>query len=71
MNRASDWYNDFVKVPTLWNAVPKTIIIKFIMFGLTAVPYIGDLARKVANLYLLVPLAILQQHLDLDQQRTL
>ena len=22
MNRASDWYDDFVKVPTLWNAVP-------------------------------------------------
>ena len=38
---------------------------------MTAVPYIGDLARKVANLYLLVPLAILQQHVDLRQQRKL
>ena len=25
MNRASDWCDDFVKVPTLWNAVPITI----------------------------------------------
>ena len=22
MKRANDWYDDFVKVPTLWNAVP-------------------------------------------------
>ena len=22
MTRASDWYDDIVKVPTLWNAVP-------------------------------------------------
>ena len=25
MNTASTWYADFVKVPTLWNAVPITI----------------------------------------------
>ena len=25
MKRANDWYDDFVKVPTLWNAVPITI----------------------------------------------
>ena len=52
MNRASDWYDDFVKVPTLWNAVPIINQYRSFMFGMKAVPYIGDLARKV---YTVVP----------------
>ena len=42
MNRASDWYDDFVKVPTLWNAVPKINQYKSFMFGMKAVPYVGE-----------------------------
>ena len=41
MNRASDWYDDFVKVPTLWNAVPNNKS-TYCLFGMKAVPYIGD-----------------------------
>ena len=34
MHRASDWYDDFVKVPTLWNAVPIINQYKSFMFGM-------------------------------------
>ena len=43
----SDIYDDITKVPTLWNAVPAINMYKSFMFGMKAVPYIGDLARKV------------------------
>ena len=49
MNRPSDWYDDFVKVPTLWNAVPIKKSWKSVMFEIKSVPYIRDLARKVDN----------------------
>ena len=46
MNRPSDWYDDVFKVPSLWNAVPLVSQYKAFMFGMKALPYIGDLARK-------------------------
>ena len=47
--RASDWYYDSFKVPSLWAVVPLVNQYKSFMLGMKAVPYIGDLARK-ANL---------------------
>lgn len=35
-----------VKVPSLWNAVPIVNQYKHFMFGMKAMPYIGDLARQ-------------------------
>ena len=46
LGRGSVWYDDIVKVPTLWNAVPITNQYKSFMFGLKALPDIGYLARK-------------------------
>ena len=46
MNRPSDWYADVFKVPSVWNAVPLVSQYKAFMFGMRALPYIGDLARK-------------------------
>ena len=46
MNRPSDWYDDVFKVPLLWNAVPLVSQYKAFMFGMRALPYIGDLAQK-------------------------
>ena len=46
MNRPSDWYDDVFKVPSLRNAVPLVSRCKAFMFGMTALPYIGDLARQ-------------------------
>ena len=46
MNRPSDWYDDVFKVPSLWNAVPLVSQYKAFMFGMKALPYVGDLARQ-------------------------
>ena len=46
LGRASDWYDDIFKVPSLWNAVPVVNQYKSFMFGMTAMPYIRDLARQ-------------------------
>ena len=46
MNRPSDCYDDFFKVPSLWNAVPLVSQYKAFMCGMRAIPYIGDLAGK-------------------------
>ena len=46
MNRPSDWYDDVFKVPSIWNAVPLVSQYKAFMFGMKALPYVGDLARQ-------------------------
>ena len=46
MNRPSDWYDDVFKVPSIWNAVPFVSQYKAFMFGMKALPYVGDLAIK-------------------------
>ena len=46
MKRPSDWYDDLFKVPSLWNAVPLVSQYKAFMFGMKALPYVGDLARQ-------------------------
>ena len=47
VGRASDWYDDITKVPTLWNAVPIVNQCKSFMFGMNALLYVGVVARKV------------------------
>ncbi|MFM7985891.1 MAG: hypothetical protein ACKPKO_41905 [Candidatus Fonsibacter sp.] len=49
LNRISDIYDDITKVPTIWKVVPAINMYKPLMFGMKAVPYIGDLARKVGD----------------------
>ena len=44
--RASYWYDDNFNVPSLWNVVPIVSQYKSVMFGMKAIPYIGDLARQ-------------------------
>ena len=49
IGRASDWYADIVKVPSIWNAFSIINQYKSSMFGMKASPYIGEVARKVDN----------------------
>ena len=60
MTRPSDWYDDVFKVPSLWNAVPLISQYKAFMFGMKALPYVGDLARQADKgvPYLSTPLKI-------------
>ena len=46
LGRASDWYDNIFKVPSLWIVVPIVNHYKSVMFGMEAMPYIGDLARQ-------------------------
>ena len=49
IGRASDWYDDKVKIPSLWHAVPIVNQYKSFMCGMKALPYVGDLARQVGT----------------------
>ena len=49
IGRASDWYADIAKVPSIWNAISIINQYKSSMFGMKASPYIGEVARKVDN----------------------
>ena len=44
IGRTSDWHDDRVKVPSLWNAVPMVSQYKSFTFGMKVIPYKGDLA---------------------------
>ena len=48
MNRASDWYDDITKDPTLWNDVPVNNQDESFMFGMNALPYVGE-AKKALH----------------------
>ena len=47
VNRISDIYADITKVPNFWNAVPVINHYKSFMFGMKALPYVGELAKQV------------------------
>ena len=46
IGRASYWYVDITKVPTLWSDVLIIHLYNFLMCAMKALPYIGYLARK-------------------------
>ena len=44
--RLSDWYDNFIKIPTIWNAVPFISQYKSIMAGAQMLPYLGEILGK-------------------------
>ena len=46
LGRASDWYDNILKVPSLWNVVPIVSPYKSCMLGTKTMPYTGEFARQ-------------------------
>ena len=46
VGRASDWYDDITKVPTLWNAVPIVNQYTSFMFGIKALLYVWGFSKE-------------------------
>ena len=44
--RLSDWYDNMIRIPTIWNAVPFISQYKSIMAGARMLPYLGEIAGK-------------------------